>query len=85
MARGQSLIYGGRLSVDDLLGAPDLLRRENAQGRYVAIDSRLLAAIHCTRHSPARRAEILSESAINSGSGTQRILRILLICRMKLI
>ena len=85
MARGEALIYSGRLSVDELLGEPDLERREDAQGRYMAIDSRLLAAIHCTRHSPARRAEILSESARNSGSGTQRILRILPICRMKLI
>ena len=28
MARRDALIYGGRLSVDKLLGEPDLLRRE---------------------------------------------------------
>jgi len=42
MARGVGLIYGGRLSVEDLLGEPDLLRREgfDASGNplYVAID-----------------------------------------------
>src|SRR5258706_11091914 len=27
MARGEPLIYGGRIQVDDLLGEPDLLRR----------------------------------------------------------
>src|SRR4030042_1755003 len=36
MARGEDLIYGGRIAADDLLGEPDLLRR---QGRsYVAGD-----------------------------------------------
>lgn len=42
MGRGEKLIYSGRLSVDNLLGEPDLLRRElvDATGvaRYVAID-----------------------------------------------
>ena len=28
MERGDALIYGGRISIDDLLGYPDLLRRE---------------------------------------------------------
>lgn len=36
MARGESLIYGGRISTDDLLGDPDLLRWED--GGYVAGD-----------------------------------------------
>lgn len=36
VGRGDALIYGGRLSADDLLGEPDLLRREG--GGYVAID-----------------------------------------------
>lgn len=36
IARGETLIYSGRLSVPGLLGEPDLLRRE--QGGYVAID-----------------------------------------------
>ena len=36
IARRDPLIYGGRLSVDELLGEPDLLRLEN--GGYVAID-----------------------------------------------
>ncbi len=34
--RGETLIYSGRLSVDELLGEPDLLRREGSG--YVAID-----------------------------------------------
>ena len=34
--RGDTLIYSGRLSVDELLGEPDLLRREG--GGYAAID-----------------------------------------------
>jgi predicted RecB family nuclease len=34
--RGETLIYGGRLSVGELLGEPDLLRKEGAG--YVAID-----------------------------------------------
>lgn len=34
--RGEPLIYGGRLSVDELLGEPDLLRGEGTG--YVAID-----------------------------------------------
>ena len=42
IARGDSLTYGGRLSVEGLLGEPDLLRREGTapDGRalYVAID-----------------------------------------------
>jgi predicted RecB family nuclease len=42
MARGDALIYHGRISVDGLLGEPDLLRREatDPQGRalYSAID-----------------------------------------------
>ncbi len=33
---GETLIYGGRLSVDELLGEPDLLRKEGSG--YVAID-----------------------------------------------
>jgi predicted RecB family nuclease len=36
IARGAALIYNGRLSVDELLGEPDLLRREDHG--YVAID-----------------------------------------------
>jgi predicted RecB family nuclease len=36
IANGESLIYSGRLSVHELLGEPDLLRRE--KGGYVAID-----------------------------------------------
>ncbi len=36
MERGETLIYGGRLSVDELLGEPDLLRKEGP--KYVAID-----------------------------------------------
>lgn len=36
IARNEPLIYGGRLSVHELLGEPDLLRRE--QGGYAAID-----------------------------------------------
>lgn len=36
MRRGESLIYAGRISADDLLGDPDLLRREG--GGYVAGD-----------------------------------------------
>lgn len=42
MARGDALIYGGRLSVEGLLGAPDLLRRAGTGARgqalYVAVD-----------------------------------------------
>ncbi len=38
IARGEPLIYGGRLSADELLGEPDLLRREGGHGKYVAID-----------------------------------------------
>jgi len=30
IARGEALIYGGRIRVDDLVGTPDLLRRESA-------------------------------------------------------
>jgi predicted RecB family nuclease len=36
MARGDSLIYGGRISAEDLLGVPDLLRNET--GGYVPGD-----------------------------------------------
>jgi predicted RecB family nuclease len=36
MARGDPLIYGGRISAEDLLGVPDLLRKE--QGGYVPGD-----------------------------------------------
>jgi predicted RecB family nuclease len=36
MKRGDELIYGGRISAGDLVGAPDLLRKEN--GKYVAGD-----------------------------------------------
>lgn len=42
MARGDALIYGGRLTQGDLLGEPDLLRREatgtRGQPQYIAID-----------------------------------------------
>ena len=30
IARGDALIYGGRIAADDLLGMPDLLRKESA-------------------------------------------------------
>ena len=36
MARGEPLIYGGRIRSDDLLGMPDLLRKET--GGYVPGD-----------------------------------------------
>src|SRR4051812_2247844 len=36
MRRGVSLIYGGRIAVDDLVGIPDLLRKE--PGGYVPGD-----------------------------------------------
>jgi predicted RecB family nuclease len=36
MARGEPLIYGGRISAEDLLGMPDLLRKET--GGYVPGD-----------------------------------------------
>ena len=36
MSRGDTLIYGGRISADDLLGDPDLLRRK--EEGYVAGD-----------------------------------------------
>jgi predicted RecB family nuclease len=36
MARGEALIYGGRVRADDLLGMPDLLRKET--GGYVPGD-----------------------------------------------
>jgi predicted RecB family nuclease len=36
MARGDALIYGGRIAADDLLGVPDLLRKES--GGYVPGD-----------------------------------------------
>jgi len=36
MGRGDSLIYGGRIRTDDLLGVPDLLRKE--PGGYVPGD-----------------------------------------------
>ena len=36
MSRGDTLIYGGRISADDLLGDPDLLRRK--EGGYIAGD-----------------------------------------------
>lgn len=48
LARGDILIYSGRLSVEGLLGEPDLLRRE-AEG-YVAID------VSRTRCAAARSA-----------------------------
>jgi hypothetical protein len=37
MARGESLIYGGLIKADDLLGMPDLLRKE--AGGYVPATS----------------------------------------------
>ena len=36
MARGEDLIYGGRIRAEDLLGDPDILRRQ--EGGYVAGD-----------------------------------------------
>jgi len=42
IARGDPLIYGGRLSADDLLGMPDLLRK--VQGGYVPGDIKAAAA-----------------------------------------
>jgi len=42
IARGDPLIYGGRLSADDLLGMPDLLRR--VPGGYVPGDIKAAAA-----------------------------------------
>jgi predicted RecB family nuclease len=42
IARGEPLIYGGRLSADDLLGMPDLLRK--VQGGYVPGDIKAAAA-----------------------------------------
>lgn len=36
MKRGEPLIYGGRIAADDLVGVPDLLRREI--GGYVPVD-----------------------------------------------
>lgn len=42
MVRGDNLIYGGRISTDDLLGEPDLLRKE--EGGYVAGDIKSGAA-----------------------------------------
>ena len=36
MSRGDTLIYGGRISADNLLGDPDLLRRK--RGGYIAGD-----------------------------------------------
>jgi uncharacterized protein len=44
LARGEALIYAGRLSADGLLGEPDLLRREGPEGKYVAIDIKSGAA-----------------------------------------
>ena len=38
LARGDALVYAGRLSADGLLGEPDLLRRDGPEGKYVAID-----------------------------------------------
>jgi hypothetical protein len=42
MARGDALIYHGRISIDGLLGEPDLLRQEATDPRghalYSAID-----------------------------------------------
>jgi predicted RecB family nuclease len=38
MARGEPLIYGGRIKFDDLVGMPDLLRRES--GGYIPGDVR---------------------------------------------
>ena len=43
LARREPLIYGGRLSVHELLGEPDLLRLEG--GAYVAIDIKSGAAL----------------------------------------
>jgi len=42
IARGERLIYGGRLSHDDLLGMPDLLRK--VEGGYVPGDIKAAAA-----------------------------------------
>jgi predicted RecB family nuclease len=42
ISRGDALIYSGRISVDDLLGEPDLLRREGTG--YAAIDIKSGAA-----------------------------------------
>jgi len=42
IARGEKLIYGGRLSADDLLGMPDLLRK--VEGAYVPGDIKAAAA-----------------------------------------
>lgn len=42
IARGEPLIYGGRIQADDLLGDPDLLKRED--GGYVAGDIKSGAA-----------------------------------------
>ena len=42
IARGESLIYGGRLSADDLIGMPDLLRK--VQGGYIPGDIKAAAA-----------------------------------------
>src|SRR6266511_3978713 len=42
IARAEPLIYGGRLSADDLLGMPDLLRK--VQGGYVPGDIKAAAA-----------------------------------------
>ena len=36
MRRGDGLIYGGRISADDLIGIPDLLRKES--GGYIPGD-----------------------------------------------
>lgn len=44
LARGDTLIYAGRLSTEGLLGEPDLLRREGPSGKYVAIDIKSGAA-----------------------------------------
>ena len=42
IARGEPLIYGGRLSADDLLGMPDLLRK--VQGGYLPGDIKAATA-----------------------------------------
>src|SRR5262249_10964994 len=42
IARGEPLIYGGRVSTDDLLGMPDLLRK--VEGGYIPGDIRAAAA-----------------------------------------
>jgi len=42
IARGDALIYGGRLSADDLVGMPDLLRK--VQGGYIPGDIKAAAA-----------------------------------------